>query len=284
MAASRLLSFNGKHYKADKLLISPDNRSFRYGDGFFETMKLHNGKILLEEDHFERLFRSLQLLQFAPPGYFTPAYLKQQVLDLATANQHNKLSRIRLTVFRGNGGLYDPENHFPNVVIQSWELNPTNNRLNENGLVTDIYPDARKACDLFSPVKSNNYLAYAMAALWAKQQHLNDAIVLNCHNRIADATIANVFMVKDGVVHTPALEEGCVAGVMRRYLLRCLRKENIPVQETAIETVALLQASELFLTNGIYGIRWVQSCGKANYSTQLAAYLYKKYLHPLLAS
>lgn len=281
MAGKQYLYSNGKVYSADKLLISPNNRSFRYGDGFFETMKMINGKIVLADYHFERLFSSLDLLQFEKPNYFTVDYLKKNIEELAKKNGHSKLARVRLMIYRGNGGLYDPENHFPNHLIQTWELNPSNNKLNENGLVIDIFKDARKACDHYSHVKSNNYLSYAMAALWAKKNKLNDAIVLNSFDRIADATIANVFIVYNGTVKTPALTEGCVSGVMRRHIIACLRKENIPVEETKIETEELENASEVFFTNAGYGIRWIQRCGNSNYTNELSGLLYKKFVETI---
>ena len=281
MAGTNFLFYNGKITRSGAPLISPDNRSFRYGDGFFETLKLVNGKIRLANDHMERLFSSLVTLQFKPPAYFTPAYIKEHVEELAKKNGHEKLARVRVTLFRGEGGLYDVEDHFPNHLIQTWELNPANNQLNENGLVIDIFKDARKPSDLFSAIKSNNYLSYAMAALWAKKNKLNDALLLNAYDGIADATIANVFMVEDGLVKTPALTEGPVNGVMRKHILRSLRAENIPVEETKISVEELMQASEVFLTNAIYGIRWVKQLGDNGYTSQLAAWLHKKWVADL---
>ena len=281
MSAGASLNLNGKIFRSGKLLISTDNRSFRYGDGCFETIKILRGKILLQDYHFERLFSSLALLQFQLPGFFTPAFLQQQILALAKLNGHEKLARVRLTLFRGNGGLYDVENHSPNYCIQTWQLNPANNLLNENGLVVDIFTDAHKVADKFSSIKSNNYLSYAMAALWAKKNKLNDAIMLNPYNQVADATIANVFIVKDGIVQTPALTEGPVNGNMRRYLLTCLREQNIPVAEKTISADDLEQASEIFLTNVIYGIRWVKQLGKNNYQNQLAALFHRDFIQPM---
>lgn len=281
MPVNEYLHYNGKIYDADTLLISPNNRSFRYGDGFFETMKMINGKIILEDYHFERLFASLELLQFEKPDFFTAAYLQEQTRELAKKNNHSKLARIRLMIFRGNGGLYDPNDHFPNHIIQTWELDPSNNFLNENGLRIGIFRDARKVYDRYSQVKSNNYLSYAMAALWAKQKHLDDALLLNSNNRITDATIANVFIVKDGLIKTPSLEDGCVSGVMRRHLLSCMRKENMPAEETTIEVEDLLNASEVFLTNSICGIRWVKSCGKSNYLNKISSLLHRQFVSKL---
>jgi aminodeoxychorismate lyase len=281
MQEAEFLSYDGRISKKGKPLISPDNRSFRYGDGFFETMKMVNGKIILEEYHFERLFTSLALLKFQNPIFFTPAYLREQVTELAKKNGHQKLARVRLTVFRGEGGLYDVTDHYPHHLVQTWELNAATTTLNENGLTLGIYKDARKICDHFSHIKSNNYLAYTMAALWAKEQKLNDALLLNSHDRISDATIANIFIVKDGLIKTPALGEGCVSGVMRRYILQSLRKENMPVEETQLQVEDVLQASEIFLTNAIYGIKWVKQLGDSGYTNQLASLLHKKMILPL---
>ena len=275
------LNQNGKIIKEANAIISPNNRSFRYGDGCFETMKLMDNTILLANYHFERLFASLQLLQFDVPNYLTADYLQNQIVEVAKKNYHNKLARVRLTVYRGDGGLYDPENHFPNYLIQTWDLNPANNLLNENGLVVDVFTDAIKVCDTYSHVKSNNYLCYAMAALWAKKNHLNDAILLNPYNRLADATIANIFIITNGIIKTPSLSEGCVNGVMRRYLLTQMRVENIPVEETKISVEELLQANELFLTNGIYGIRWIKQINNLNYTNTATSLLYKQFIKPL---
>jgi len=282
--AGEFLNYNGKVYPADKLLISPNNRSFRYGDGFFETMKMIKGRIVLGNLHFERLFSSLDTLLFDKPKLFTATRLETEIAELAKKNNHTASGRIRLMVFRGDGGLYDAENNHPNYLIQTWEMNTANNQLNENGLVVDVFKDARKACDHFSHIKSNNYLSYVMAAIWAKQRKLNDALVLNSHNNIADATIANVFVVKEGIIQTPAITEGCIEGTMRRHLLQCIRKEGMPVKETIITLEDVKAASEMFLTNAAYGIRWVQSCGNTSYATQVAPVLYKKFVEPLYTS
>ena len=277
---AEFLHYNGKILPAGKLLISPNNRSFRYGDGFFETMKMINGKIILRDLHFERLFSSLEILQFSTPKLFTATVLEQQIIELAKKNKHTALARVRLMIFGGDGGLYDEDNA-PNYLIQTWARDASYNTLNENGLVTGIFRDAKKAFDKFSAVKNNNYLCYAMAALWAKQNRLNDAIMLNAYDRIAEAAIANIFIVKDGILKTPALTEGCISGVVRRHLLQCCRSENIPVEETEITEEDLYQAPEVFLTNAAYGIRWVKSCGENNYSLKTASVLFKKFIEPL---
>lgn len=275
------VTLNGKMIRSEKAMVSVNNRSFRYGDGFFETMKMVHCKIMLAPYHFERLFDTMDDLQFEPTKHFTVEYLKDLITALALKNNHQELARIRLTIFRGDGGLYDAQDNTPNFLLQTWDLNPSNNELNENGLVMDIYKDARKACDKFSHRKTNNYQPYTLGALWAKRNRLNDAVILNCFGRVSDATIANIFMVDDGIVKTPALGEGCVGGIMRRHILKSLRADNIPVEETALETDQLLQSKEVFLTNAAYGIRWVKSIGQSNYSLQAAGHFYRNFVSSL---
>lgn len=275
---------NGKLVKQEDVSISPNNRSFRYGDGFFETLKVYKGRVILKDLHFERLFASLELLQFDKPTYFTADYLLKHILELAIKNNHNGLGRIRLTIYRGEGGLYEATNHFPNHLIQSWALNNATNQLNENGLVIDVYRDARKTCDCFSEVKSNNFLSYVMAAIWAKKQKINDCLLLNPYNKISDSTIANVFMVKDGVIKTPPITDGPVNGVMRRYLLECFAKDGMRVEEASMSVEDLQGATEVFLTNAIYGLKWVKQMGDSTYTNQLSASIHKRFIASLFTT
>lgn len=284
MTAAVFLFNDGKFIRSGKHLIAPDNRSFRYGDGFFETMKWCGGKILLEQYHIDRLFRSLETLKFKPPHFFTAHYITGAIQQLVKKNGHHQLARIRLTIYRGEGGIYDPQNHFPHLLIQSWELNPANNLLNENGLDIDLYRPAIKPADDFSRIKSNNYLPYVMAAIWVKEQQLNDAVLLNAGGNIADATIANVFIVKNGFIKTPPLSDGPVAGVMRQYLIDRLRKLHYEVEEVSVSPDDLAGASEVFLTNAIYGIRWVKQFQQNQYTPQLVYGLHKDILLPLFGA
>jgi branched-chain amino acid aminotransferase len=269
--------YNGKIYPSGTPLVEAGNRGLRYGDGLFETFRCVNGQIERADWHFERLFSGLKLLAFDIPVHFTPAWLATAVTALCTRNQH-PIARVRINLFRGNGGLYDAESHHPHFIIESWPLPGASFELNQNGLVTGIFPDARKAMDSFSHCKHNNYLAYTMAALFAKKQQWNDAFVLNAADRVCDATIANVFIVKDNNVFTCPLTEGCVAGIMRRFLIQNLPAAGIIVTQKPVTTTDLLNADEVFLTNAIKGIRWVRQCGGAVYTNHLTMTIFNNLL------
>ena len=268
----KYFNYNGRFFADDENVLPKDDRSYRYGDGLFETMKLINGNISLRDYHFERLFSGLSVLKFNIPVLFTKQKIEKEIKELSKKNECERSARIRLSVSRGNGGLYDCDNKF-SYLIECWPLEQKD--LNENGLVIDIFSDARKSIDIFSNLKSANYLPYVMAAIWAKENKLNDALILNQHDRICDSTIANVFWVKDNNIFTPPLNEGCVAGVMRKKILElAIGNSDHLVQEHILTKETLLQADEVFLTNAITGIRWVKKCRSKVYKNTISCKMF----------
>lgn len=252
------ICLNGKIIPGHEPVLMIDNKNYRYGDGLFETMKVSGKKINLERYHFERFFSSLEIMGFTKPALLTIERLQHEIGLLCEKNKCEALARVRLTVFRGNGGVFENLDDFQ-YTIECWPLDESINRLNENGLLIDIFPDARKSCDKFSNIKSANYLPYIMAARHAKAHQLNECLVLNVYERIADATIANIFLIKDQTLITPPLAEGCVNGVMRRFIIERLQTGELEwkIEERGISVNDVQQADEVFLTNSISGIRWV---------------------------
>ena len=267
-------NYNGKIYTNETAIIGAANRGLRYGDGLFETIKMKAGNLVLEDEHFARLWKGMQVLQFTVPKHFNPDKLTAEVLQIAKKNQQEKAARIRITVFRSDGGLYDAADNFPNYIIETWALPEGDGELNSNGLDLGIYADVKKSCDILSNLKHNNYLPYVMAALQAKKQKWNDAVILNSYGRVCDSTIANIFLIKDEVIYTPAVTEGCVAGVMRKFMIDQLAATGFTCIEKAITVDELLNADEVFLTNSIYNLRWVKSINDKNFGNTLTQKIY----------
>ena len=243
-------------------------RGFRYGDGVFETMKVFNGRLLLEEFHFDRLFSSLSLLKITADD-FNRELFAQKILELCTLNKCIESARVRLTVYR------DEENK-GGFVLEANSLDRSVNELNKEGWTINIYPLARKSCDAFANLKSANYLPYVMADLYAKETDCNETIVLNTENHLCDASKANIFFLVKDEIYTPALHQGCVNGVKRRYIIEELKKEKIVVDQRAISESLLLEADEVFLTNAINDIRWVKSFRNKTYNNSFVGEFYKK--------
>ena len=266
--------FNGKFYVSETAIVSAGSRGLRFGDGLFETMKFINGEVEFIDEHFARLWKGMQVLQFKIPKHFTPDFLQDEIIALLKKNNHLKNARIRLSVFRGNGGLYDEMNHIPNYVIETWPLADDIGKWNSNGLVLGIYKDAKKSCDVLANLKHNNFLPYALAALHAKKQKWNDALLLNAEGGICDATIANIFLIKDEIIYTPSLNQGCIAGIMRKNIIDVLKASNYVIVEGKLGVEDMLAADEVFLSNSIYNIRWVQMVGDKKYSNLFTQKIY----------
>lgn len=271
------VNINGKIQAADEPVFLASNRGYRYGDGLFETMKLSQGNILLGAYHFDRLFSGLSLLQYEVPKLFTKEKLKKEITLICEKNNYFKLTRVRLSVFRGNGGLHDEDKSLQ-YMIECWPLPESVNKLNENGLVIDIYKEIRKATGVFSNIKSANFLPYTMAALFAKENKLNDCLVINTSGNVADSTIANVFIIKQDTMITPALTEGCINGVMRRFLIEKMKEAGYKVEEATISEADLLAANEIFLTNAVNGIRWVKQFRQKTFTNQKTTEIYNHFL------
>ncbi|HVZ95558.1 MAG TPA: aminotransferase class IV [Chitinophagaceae bacterium] len=266
--------FNDKIFPSGTPVISVANRSFRYGDGIFETMKIVDGAVINRRFHFERLFHGLAVLKFDIPSFFNVDFLEEKIHALLIKNQHQKSARVRLSVFRGDGGIFDVQDSLPNYVIESWEL-PSTDRLNEKGLAIDIFSDAAKSCDAFSNLKSNNYLPSVMAGLYAKEHTLNESIIMNCKGNVCESATGNIFIVNKNEIFTPPLSDGCVAGVMRRWLLEKFSLKNYLISERSLSVADLVAADELFLTNSVYHLRWVKTFREKNYVNMAAKEIYR---------
>ena len=262
------INFNGKVVVENEPIITAQNRGLRYGDGIFETIKIKNGKLILVDEHLERLWKGMLALKFSIGKFFTKEKLVEEIIALAKKNKLQD-ARVRLTIIRGGGGIYDAKNHSPNYIIEAINLPEGNGELNSNGLQLCFFEDAKKAIDNFSNLKSNNYLPYFMGALFAKENQCNDAIILNSQGNICDTTIANIFYIKNEIVYTPSLTQGCVAGVMRHWLIAKIQILGFTVNETIVTKKDLLAADEVFLSNSIYNIRWVKNIEETFFTNDL---------------
>ncbi len=268
------ICINGKFLEKEKAFIQHDDQSFRYGYGLFETIKLRQGKLQLWPLHVKRLMHGIAILKIVPPSFFTTEKLTDEIINCCRKNKLEDNARVRLSISGGNGGVFDGNDKM-NYLIECYPLTEAGDTLNENGLVTGVFKDAVKAIDKFCNLKSANYLPYMMAAKFAKENKWNDVVVLNNKGNIADTTITNIFFIKDEMVFTPALTEGCIAGVMRENLLRLLQQNNFAVKETAVTINDLLQADEIFLTNAIRGVRWVKEFESKKYQNTLTQKIFK---------
>ncbi|MGB0390232.1 MAG: aminotransferase class IV [Salibacteraceae bacterium] len=256
MAESSFISFNGKLSSIGSFNLGLENRSFRYGDGLFESIRSRDGKMPFWDFHIQRLKSGLDILGITY-SHINWNDLEKEAESLIENNEHTNSARLRLTVFRTGAGNYFPESNEMSYCIESSELNSKEFKLNEKGINADLYTRIKKPLNVLSMVKSANAQLFVMAAKFAQEKGLEDAFLVNTNNDLVEAVSSNLFIIKNNQVYTPALSTGCLPGIMRMVIISMLAKKNIKVSETKISPSDLILADEIFLTNSIQGIQWV---------------------------
>jgi len=277
-----LLCLNGSFLPADQPVLQANNRGFRYGDGLFETMRMVNGSIPLWDLHFHRLISGMGLFKLPPPLRFEESYLLNLILTLCRQNGVATNAKLRFSVFRGNGDLQSPDD-YSQFLIEATAIEPFFRQLPVSGLSIDIYMEGKKNLDGFSNLKSSNFHPYLMASLYSREIGCDDCLVLNAKGHIADSTIANVFLIRKGLIITPSLAEGGIAGVMRMYLLEKLRSmpTGYEVREGVVTKSDLDVFDEVFLTNAVQGLRWVERYRDKVYSNEAGSRIFQSIVRPL---
>lgn len=231
------------------------SRAAKYGDGLFETIRVSNRKVLFAKSHFERLSRGLDILALNQQPLTFEQFLK--ILERAIETKSDANLRVRITFFRSDGGFYTPQNHSFEYNI---EVSPLSSHLfqsNKKGLQVGVCEQVRLTTDICSNLKTISALPYVLAGLEKKANQWDDILILNHRESIAESIAANVFVYKNNTLYTPALSEGCIAGVMRKQILQLANQNNIPAEDTTLNLQDLIEAEAIFLTNAIQGIQWI---------------------------
>ncbi|MEO0311167.1 MAG: hypothetical protein RIQ89_824 [Bacteroidota bacterium] len=257
MAVFKYINNNGSVVDSDQPIFTAQNRAFRYGDALFETIRLMDGEILYLDKHLLRLKSGMKVLgmSFHSDFTFNNMHLMMQHLDQVNSMKGN--GRFRLEVYRQDGGYYTPSNNEVAYVLEAESVNNKRYLLNDIGLRIEIYMEHQKPTTPLSNIKSSNALCYVLAGMFRRNSGFDDCLVLNTNNNICEAISSNIFLVKEKVLFTPALSEGCVAGVMRQVVIDQVKSSGKQVEETKITISDLLSADEIFITDVINGIRWV---------------------------
>ena len=262
---------NGQIYPQNKHFIDRDNRSFRYGDGLFESMLMLKGNLAFIPKHWLRLQKGMDILKIEYPEYWNENYFLSQITQLNKANGELNSASIRLMVYRSGGGKYGSVSNEAEYVLEMYPLATNQFELNDKGLDIDLFYDIPKPVNLLSEIKHNNCLVYILAKMQAKEKQLDDCLLLNPEGVIIEASSSNLFVVKNGILFTPKLAYGCLDGVMRKTIIELADKMNISVSETLIQIHHLQQADELWLTNAVQGIRWIKQFKQRHYNKAVLA-------------
>ena len=242
-------SLNGQLLRLDEVRISWNNRGFLYGDGLFETIRVHSGRPFLWEWHMTRFMDSATALRI--PLRQTPDLLSGITHELIKRNDGPE-SILRITLTRGVGergyGISGAEE--PTLLITQHPLTTVPTK--PLSLVTTA---ARIAVDdPLARVKSANKLGSVLAKSEAAAHGADDGLILNSDGNITETSSANIFWVEDGALRTPPISDGVLPGITRRLVIELAAALGRTVREESVVPGRLQQAKAMFVTSTATGV------------------------------
>ena len=266
--------------------ISVFDHGLLYGDGVFEGIRVYSGRIFELDAHIKRLYESAGVIRLVIP--MEKDTLAKTVEKTAEANGVID-GYIRLVATRGVGTLglnpFVCENGRLFIIADNIQLYPE--ELYEKGMKVISATTIRShPLSLPPQVKSLNYLNNIMAKIEALDNNVPEAIMYNHEGYVAEATGDNVFIVKDGVIYTPPVSAGSLAGITRGIVIKLAKVENLEVVEKNLTRFDLYTCDEFFLTGtaaeviGIVDIDGREiGDGKPGPCTRLLRKKFYKYAH-----
>jgi branched-chain amino acid aminotransferase len=250
---------NGEIHEESSLKTSYFSRSVKYGDGFFETIYLFNGKILYWHLHAERLAKTAKLLHFNLPQDWDANYFSEMILKLAKSNDISS-GRVTIVFTRDVEGYYLPTGNGFHYVIQVSKMNKKDKpyELNSEGLKLGEYRELIKNSNYTSTLKCNNAMIYVMASLFASKQGFDETLIFNENGRVSECISSNIILLKNGSLVTPPFNEYAIDGIMKKVVLQKAEAYGYKVDQYPIHSEDLFSAQEVWLTNVIKGLQWVK--------------------------
>lgn len=248
---------NGNVLSNDGPTLQAGNRGHLYGDGVFESIRIVSGVPINLENHVKRMLEGAKTLKIKTPTFYDTAFFHERIMELLAKSGINEGGKCRISIDRMSGGSYKPEVNDATFFIEVYPLEQNTFDLNSKGFEIDIFTELKKQRNSLSNFKHKSAIVYVMAAIKAGELKLDDLLIVNDNGGILETSNSNLFVVSNGVLYTPGLEEGCLAGTMRMQIINLALKNGIKVYECNILPQNLLAADEIFLTNAIKGIVWV---------------------------
>jgi branched-chain amino acid aminotransferase len=239
---------DGNYVPEEDAKVSVFDHGFLYGDGVFEGIRAYHNSVFKLKEHVDRLFDSAQAINMKIP--LNKEEMTEVILETCRQNELQDCY-IRVVVSRGKGDLgLDPRKcPVPTIVCIASSISIYPDELYEKGMQVITVPTRRNGPEGVNPrIKSLNYLNNIMAKIEANMAGVPEAILLNQEGYVAECTGDNIFMVKNGVLKTPAIHLGLLDGITRNEVINLAKQMGIEVQETTFTRYDLFVADEVFLT------------------------------------
>jgi branched-chain amino acid aminotransferase len=212
------------------------------GDGAFETCKIVRGEAFALTRHLRRLGRTLS-------GLGLPAVDEHRVRDgvaaVLAAGDPIDFGRVRITVTGGAGPLGSDRHESPATIIVA----ATPSALHAPSAAVVTVPWVRNERAATAGLKTTSYAENVIAVTHARSRGAEEALLANTRGELCEGTASNVFVVTDGVLRTPPLDSGCLAGITRELAIEWCRAAGLDVVEEALPFDVLQSADEVIITN-----------------------------------
>lgn len=267
-----MININGKLVSQGEASLSVNNRGFAYGDAVFETLRVIDGRIIFWEDHYFRLMASMRIMRMEIPQNFSPEFLEAGIQQLVRENDlFESQARVKFTVYRKEGGRYNPTTNDIEYLITAEALSEPFYLLNQDFYEVELYKDHYLASGLLSTLKTNNRAINVLGSIYARENDYDNCLLINEQKNVVEALNGNLFVVKDNVIKTPPLTDGCLKGITRGKILEILKKmPEHKLEEASISPFELQKADEMFITNVAVGIQPVTKYRKKEYGIEVS--------------
>jgi branched-chain amino acid aminotransferase len=239
---------DGKLVEKEDAKVSVYDHGLLYGDGVFEGIRIYHGKIFEADAHLRRLYSSAKAIRLVIP--MAIAQFKAAMEQTVKANGLTD-GYIRAIVTRGVGSLgIDPNKCAnPSIIIIADVIQAYPKELYEKGMAVITASVIRNHPNALSPrVKSLNYLNNILARIEANDAGVSEAVMLNHEGNVAECTIENIFIVRDGQVQTPPTTDGALDGITRQVMMGLCRRLGVDCVEKTLQKLDLYIADEFFVT------------------------------------
>ncbi|MEZ4775071.1 MAG: aminotransferase class IV [Bacteroidia bacterium] len=247
-----MIILNGKLYAPGDPEATFLNRSFRYGDGLFETIRIHNGHPLSLDSHLARMTNGMKALKFEFQADSFAEKITSELRRMMEISGIDKHGKVSLRIFRSGEGNYKPISHSPYYLLEGYALKDDYFQSKATYTLTE-YTDISLNSNLLSPFKTTSALPYVMAAIHAEEKGFDES-VLYCNGYVSETSSSNIFIIEKQKILTPPLSAGCVDGIMRKRVIRLAGELKLNFAEKKLKSRDLSQADEIFLTNSMRGI------------------------------
>ncbi|MGR8933174.1 MAG: aminodeoxychorismate lyase [Gammaproteobacteria bacterium] len=226
------------------------DRGFQYGDGLFETIEIQDGQAVFWQRHLRRLENGCRRLSIPFPDI---ALLSGEA-HILYRNAEQAVLKIIVTRGSGGRGYRQPEHIAATRALSLHPFPQYPAALQYEGITARFCNTPLGSNPALAGLKHLNRLEQVLARAEWQDPEISEGLMLDMHGGVIEGTMSNLFIVKNGLLHTDALQQCGVAGIVREVLLEACARHGQPVALRPLPRSEVLSADAIFVTNSLIGL------------------------------